>query len=318
MSQYDYKSTKKEYYLIHNLVPVIVSFKEDLTLDLESCKSHALFLKRAGIKSVVIGGTTGEGFALTGEEKEKLCDLFLELDFTVVGCISSFDWLSTLNSIYAFRSAHYLLVMPPMFIRPSEEDIVHFFEFVKNKSDKQIILYNNPARTNVDISKMYHKFDYVLGVKETNFTHIPKIAWWCGEDSFAIQAMELGASGLISASANVFPSISEKIALKIQTKSEKEKWLKYANLVFKFSNPLVVKYLLKKRGIIASDRTRFAIKLPECRLKLDLTEQEKAVIWDELIGTEKSDSKLKELEIKIGKTNLYRFLIEEIELDDIK
>ena len=304
--------------MIYNLVPVIVPFKEDLSLDLESCKSHALFLKRAGIKSVVVGGTTGEGFALTGEEKEKLCDLFLEFDFTVVGCISSFDWLSTLNSIYAFRSAHYLLVMPPMFIRPSEEDIVHFFEFVKNKSDKKIILYNNPARTNVDISKIYDKFGYVLGVKETSFASIPKIAWWGGEDSFAIQAMELGASGLISASANAFPLISEKIARKIQTKSEKERWLKYANLVFRFSNPLVVKYLLKKKGIIASERTRFAIKLPECNLKLDLTQEERGIIWDELIGAEKADSKLKNFEIRIGKTNFYRFLIEEIELDDIK
>ena len=247
--------------LISNLVPVVTPFNEDMSVDLESATSHAIFLKEAGVRAVVIGGTTGEGLALNSEEKTALCSLFSELGFLIIGCISSFDWVSTLDSIRAFSSAKYLLAMPPMFIRPSNEDIVDFFNFVEEHSGKKLILYNNPARTGVDISKMYSNFSNVLGVKETKFDLIPNMPWWCGEDSLAVRSMELGAAGLISACANAFPTIASKICNRSQSDEEASKWLKYSESIFKASNPLGVKYLLKKKGIIRSEKTRFSIKI---------------------------------------------------------
>lgn len=311
---------------MYNLVPTIVPFSPDLSVDFDSCKSHAVFLKNAGIESVVVAGTTGEGLALTPGEKEKLCELFLDSGFIVVGCISSFDWLSTADSIAAFGAANSLLVMPPMFVRPSEDDIMRFFDFVRTKSGKQIILYNNPARTNIDISAMYDRFDYVVGVKETNFTSIPTIPWWCGEDSFAVKAMEVGAAGLISACANVFPAISERIARKTASAEDKRKWNLYANLVFRFSNPLVAKYLLKKKGVIASERTRFTLELPSMYENnavgcTKLSDKDRKIALEALSGSEIEENVrlgLEELEKKLGKASLYRLLLEEIDLDDIK
>lgn len=254
---------------ISNLVPVITPFNDDLSIDLVSTMSHAVFLKNAGVKSVVVGGTTGEGLSLKAEEKAQISNLFKELGFTVVGCIASFDWVSTIESIKAFESAEYLLVMPPMFIKPSKGDIIDFFNFVKKRSNKELILYNNPSRTGVDISKLYNRyveFSNILGVKETNFESIPMVPWWCGEDLSAIMCMNKGAFGLISASANVFPTIAQKICERIQSEEEIIKWFNYVQAIFKLSNPLGVKYLLKKKGIIKSDKTRFSISIRDAKI----------------------------------------------------
>ena len=41
---------------IYNIVPIIVPFHDDLSVDFDSLKKHALFLRNNGIKSVVVGG----------------------------------------------------------------------------------------------------------------------------------------------------------------------------------------------------------------------------------------------------------------------
>jgi 4-hydroxy-tetrahydrodipicolinate synthase len=255
-----------------NIVPVPTPFNDDLQLDLGSFGNHLDFLYGAGIRSLIIGGTTGEGLALSAKEKLDLVEFALAKypDLELYGCIISFniDFSSTLAPFVRCIS---LLVMPPFFVRATKADIISFYSVLVKQCHQQIVLYNNPSRTMVDISSMYEELvaidNRIMSVKETQFKQLPKIPWYCGEDS-QILALKEQFIGVMSVASNVEPLLVEKM-LGNFTEQDKTQWTTLLNKLTLGPNPLVVKYLLWKAGIYSTYRSRFPIKLaPDLQIQL--------------------------------------------------
>ena len=186
-----------------------------------------LLLKRqmdAGIKAVVISGTTGESPTLSDREKIELfrqCKEYAKDDCTIIAGTGS---NSTAHAIELSQAAEEagadaLLVVSPYYNKATEDGLFSHYLSIAHSVSIPIILYNVPSRTGVDIPvSVYRRLSRVpniTGVKEasTDITKIAKIKnscasdfyIWSGNDEFTVPIMALGGQGVISVSSNVCP-----------------------------------------------------------------------------------------------------------------
>ena len=186
-----------------------------------------LLLKRqmdAGIKAVVVSGTTGESPTLSDREKIELfrqCKEFAKDDCTIIAGTGS---NSTAHAIELSRAAEdagadALLVVSPYYNKATADGLFSHYLSIAHSVSIPIILYNVPSRTGVDIPvSVYRRLSRVpniAGVKEasTDITKIAKIKnscapdfyIWSGNDEMTVPSMALGGQGVISVSSNVCP-----------------------------------------------------------------------------------------------------------------
>ena len=184
----------------------------------------------AGIRAVVIGGTTGEAPTLTDAEKLEMFrrakGFVGERCLIIAGTGSN----NTSHSIYLSQAAEAmgvdaLLVVTPYYNKATPEGLVCHYEAIAKAVHIPVIAYNVPSRTGVDIPvNVYPKLAQIsnlAGVKEasTDISKISKIRAacpdfpiWSGNDDQAAAVMALGGSGVISVLSNVLPLETQAMA----------------------------------------------------------------------------------------------------------
>lgn len=178
----------------------------------------------AGVKAVVLAGTTGESPTLSDEEKLTLfrrCKEFAGDSCTIIAGTGS---NSTAHSVELSRAAEAagvdaLLVVSPYYNKATPEGLLAHYASIAGSVGIPVILYNVPSRTGVDIPvSVYRQLSVIpniAGVKEasTDITKIARIraacpqdfAIWSGNDDQAVPVMSLGGQGVISVLSNVCP-----------------------------------------------------------------------------------------------------------------
>ena len=180
----------------------------------------------AGIRAVVICGTTGESATLTDEEKLTMfryAKKSMPEDLRIIAGTGS---NSTVHAIALSQAAQdagadALLVVSPYYNKATPEGLYLHYAAIASSVQIPVILYNVPSRTGVDIPvEVYRRLSQIpniAGVKEAS-SDIRKLARirsqcpdhftvWCGNDDLAVAAMALGAKGLISVVSNIEPEI---------------------------------------------------------------------------------------------------------------
>ena len=186
-----------------------------------------LLLRRqmdAGIKAVVLSGTTGESPTLTDREKIELFKQCKEYAKNECKIIAGTGSNSTAHAIELSQAAEEagvdaLLVVSPYYNKSTPDGLFAHFLSIAHSVSIPVILYNVPSRTGVDIPvsvyKRLSRVPNIVGVKEAN-TDIIKIAKiknacepdfcvWSGNDELTVPIMALGGQGVISVSSNVCP-----------------------------------------------------------------------------------------------------------------
>ena len=181
----------------------------------------------AGIRAVVICGTTGESATLTDEEKLTMfryAKKSMPEDLRIIAGTGS---NSTVHAIALSQAAQdagadALLVVSPYYNKATPEGLYLHYAAIASSVQIPVILYNVPSRTGVDIPvEVYRRLSQIpniAGVKEAS-SDIRKLArirsqcpdhftLWCGNDDLAVAAMALGAKGLISVVSNIEPEIT--------------------------------------------------------------------------------------------------------------
>ncbi len=186
-----------------------------------------VLLKRqidAGIKAIVLSGTTGEAPTLSDLEKRELvrsCKEYAGEDCTIIAGTGS---NSTAHAIELSQEAEEagadaLLVVSPYYNKATSDGIFAHFLAVAHSVSIPIIIYNVPSRTSVDIPvsvyKRLSRVPNIVGVKEAS-KDITKIAQiknacsadfciWSGNDDMTVPVMSLGGQGVISVTSNICP-----------------------------------------------------------------------------------------------------------------
>ena len=181
----------------------------------------------AGIRSVVVCGTTGESATLTDEEKLELVHRSKEYVRDRMQIIAGTGSNSTEHTVCLSKEAERcgadgLLVVSPYYNKATPEGLIAHYMCVAEAVSIPLILYNVPSRTGLDIPVSVYKalshIENIAGVKEatTDITKIGKIlsacgrnfSVWSGNDDMTVPIIALGGKGVISVASNVMPELT--------------------------------------------------------------------------------------------------------------
>lgn len=240
----------------------------------------------AGVKAVVLAGTTGESATLSDQEKIEL--IRRSKDFTGNSCtiIAGTGSNSTAHAIDLSKEAEdagadALLVVSPYYNKATTEGLLTHYLSIAHAVSIPVILYNVPSRTGVDIPvSVYQRLSRVpniAGVKEaaSDITKISRIrancgsdfSIWSGNDDQIVPVIAMGGSGVISVLSNVCPE--ETVAMvdaaldgDFDTAAALQcKLTELIELLFCEVNPIPVKAVMKKIGFDCG-----GCRLPLCDL----------------------------------------------------
>lgn len=206
-------------------MPAITTpFRDDGAIDEESFVANIERLYAAGSTGMVAAGCTGEFWAMTLLERERLARLTVQAatgrgpSIIGTGAIRADE---VIEQIHAAKEAGCdgVLVMPPYFAHLTEAEVIDHFERVDAKAVLPILLYNIPGNAGnaitPAIADRLADLDHVVGIKESSGSWRvfhdtlnrvkDRVRVFCGPSSvFGVPAVLAGADGLIDCFPNVW------------------------------------------------------------------------------------------------------------------
>ena len=208
-------------------VAMVTPFTQDREIDEEGFRSNINYLIEKGVTGLVGAGTTGESATITHEEHQTIIDILVdEVDGraeTIAGTGSNATNEALSLTEYAYDAgADSALLITPYYNKPQQHGLIEHYRTIAEAVDLPLIAYNVPSRTgiNMDVDTIVElaKIDGVDAVKEASGS-VDKVSdiyralthegleddfnILSGEDSLTLPLMAVGATGVISASANV-------------------------------------------------------------------------------------------------------------------
>ena len=208
-------------------VAMVTPFTKDLEIDEEGFRSNINYLIDKGVTGLVGAGTTGESATVSHEEHQRIIDILVDEVNGRVETIAGTGSNATSEALsltqYAYDAgADSALLITPYYNKPQQHAMVQHYSTIADAVDIPLILYNVPSRTgiNMDVETIVElaKVDGIDAVKEASgsvdkvsdiykaLTHEGIEDDFCilsGEDSLTLPLMAVGATGVISASANI-------------------------------------------------------------------------------------------------------------------
>jgi 4-hydroxy-tetrahydrodipicolinate synthase len=254
-------------------VALVTPLDESGDIDYASLK-RLLVHTAKGVDYYVVMGTTGESATMTKVEKRKVLSFVIQNNrkkLPIVYGIGGNNTAAVLEEIADtdFSNVSAVLSVSPYYNKPSQEGIVHHFNFVADACPVPIILYNVPGRTSSNLTAgttlRLAKHKNIIGVKEAsgNLEQCMKIAkekpadfmLLSGDDMLTLPIYSIGGVGVISVLANAFPVIFKKMKEHAfagdYAKAQKElfKLVDINGPMYEEGNPVGVKQLLHEMGV---------------------------------------------------------------------
>ena len=265
-----------------SLVAIVTPMRADGRVDFEAWARLLDFHVQNGTGGIVVGGTTGESATLLDGELRELTQRACEQVGGRIPIIVGAGTSSTASTIERVRWASELpvdglLVVTPAYNRPTQEGLYLHFAAAAEATRKPLILYNVPSRTAVDLLPAtvgrLSQLPGIVSVKEavTEPGRIGAILAACrkdfsvlsGDDATARRAVQDGARGVISVTANVAPrAMADMIAagLRGDHATAEKLDVPLAALhrdLFIEANPIPAKWALARMGLMGE-----GIRLP--------------------------------------------------------
>ncbi|GLK65072.1 MULTISPECIES: dihydrodipicolinate synthase family protein [Paracoccus] len=209
--------------------PLITPFHADGSIDYDALADLVERLVAAGVHGLISGGSTGENYAETVEERLDLARFILERAAGRLPVLVGTGAMRTPDSIALAQGARQmgadgLLLGTPPYSVPTERENALNALAIDRAADLPIVLYNYPGRMGVEMGREFldrvGRSRNVIGIKESsgdiNRLHLlardyPHIQLSCGMDDQALEFFAWGARSWICAGSNFLPE--EHVAL---------------------------------------------------------------------------------------------------------
>jgi 4-hydroxy-tetrahydrodipicolinate synthase len=268
-------------------VAIVTPFRDDDSVDFLSMRKVIEHLIEGKVEYIVALGTTGESVTLNTDEKIAVINFVIEAVNGRVPVVMGVGGNNTSEVIRTLKkicddglSLEGILSVSPYYNKPSQEGIYQHYKKIASSCNLPIIMYNVPGRTGSNISaattvRIAESFKNIVAIKEASgdlnqVNHILKnkpkdFLVISGDDQLTLPLIALGASGVISVSANAFPlEFSEMVRLALKGKFKKAQEIQNALLDimdahFAEGNPAGVKASLAIKNLIKNN-----LRLPLC------------------------------------------------------
>lgn len=239
-----------------------------------------------GVDAVCVCGTTGETSTLSIREHiaaVEFCVKYVNHRVKVVAGAGSND---TAAAVYLSRHAQdsgadALLHVTPYYNKASQTGLIKHYEYIADRVDLPIILYNVPSRTGVSFAAETYKVlsgnPKINGVKEAsgNFSLLAHTRCLCGDDFYiwsgnddqVVPMMSLGAKGVISVASNIIPEVMVRMShLCLEgdfdaASNMQIKYMDFIDALFVEVNPIPIKTAMNLVGLEAG-----GLRLPLCEM----------------------------------------------------
>lgn len=238
----------------------------------------------AGIDAICVCGTTGESATMSIREHIAVVEFCVKRVNHQVKVVAGAGSNDTSAAVYLSQHAQdsgadALLHVTPYYNKASQTGLIKHYEYIADRVDIPIILYNVPGRTGVSFTSETYKIlaqnPKINGAKEAsgNFSllaHTRSICpedfyVWSGNDDQVVPMMSLGAKGVISVASNIVPEVMVKMShlcLEDRFQDASKLQLEYMSLIdalFIEVNPIPIKAALDLLGKEAGP-----LRLPLC------------------------------------------------------
>ncbi|MGH8451627.1 4-hydroxy-tetrahydrodipicolinate synthase [Pseudomonas sp.] len=255
-------------------VPVVTPF-HDGAIDFVGLRRLVSHLLEKHVAGIMVCTTTGEAASLSRHEQLAVLDAVLQLvpAHRVVMGLAGNNQLELLQfqSEVLKRPVAGLLVPAPSYIRPSQAGLESFFHTVADASSVPVILYDIPYRTGATFEQAtllnIVAHERIVAVKDCGGNLSNTLALLasgnvdvlCGEDIQVFNALCLGASGAIAASAHVqteqFVTMYQQVRDNqlAEARATFFRLLPLIETMFMEPNPAPVKAALALDGLISTE-----------------------------------------------------------------
>ena len=227
---------------------------ENLTLNVSKTIKHAENLIENGCHGVAIFGSTGQAQLLSISEKISLLNELSKSKYKnnfIIGTgLNSLN--ETINFISISKSLGFknFLIMPPAYYKYGDDEVFNFYSHIINTHQNiQIILYNFEKlcgyKFSIDcVIKLVEKYpSQIVGIKDSSYNlfeilKIDNFSVLPGSESKLLKGLELGCSGIITATCNVTSKLARKVYDDFHNKehqTENEKLCKVRAVFDKFN-----------------------------------------------------------------------------------
>jgi len=261
---------------------IITPFTADGAIDEETWKKLIGFQVEAGVKGVVVCGTTGESPTVTEQEFAFLlrsAKAHAKGRLQIIAGTGSNNTAHVINRSKLAKEygADALLLASPYYNKPTQKGLLAHFHAIADAVDLPQILYNVPGRTAVNILPatvaQLARHPNIVAVKEAcgDINQIMDVihavpdgfAVLAGDDAISLPTIAAGGKGVISVISNEAPGLMNAMitnALNGDFEQARKQFYQLLPLMkanFWESNPMVVKAALHYMGIIEN-----VIRLP--------------------------------------------------------
>ena len=222
----------------------------DLSLNVEKTILHAEKLIDQGCHGTAIFGSTGQAQLISISEKIKLLNVLSESKYKdkhVIGTgLNSLNETINFMKIAVSLNFKKFLIMPPAYYNYQDSDVMNFYsKIIDTIPQSQIILYNFEKLCGYKFSikcveNLVKKFpEQIVGVKDSSYNlyenlKINNFSVMPGSETKLLKGLELGCSGIITATTNVTSALARDVYDNFLMKSSKDLNEKLCNIRLAF------------------------------------------------------------------------------------
>ena len=259
-------------------VAIVTPFTSDNKINYDKLAELIEFQIANKTDAIIICGTTGEGSTLDHDEHSNAIKFTVDVVNKRIPVIAGTGSNDTNYAVKLSNEAEKagvdaLLSVTPYYNKTSQRGLVQHFNYIADRVNVPIILYNVPSRTGVNILPETYlelsKHERIVGTKEANgdISSVARTIALCGED-FSVYSgnddqvtalMSLGGKGSISVLSNICPEVAHNIPAKflegdyITSRKLQLEYMDLCHDLFIDVNPIPVKEAMNMMGMNVGD-----------------------------------------------------------------
>tara|TARA_Y100000996_G_scaffold164260_1_gene127639 strand:- start:400 stop:1296 length:897 start_codon:yes stop_codon:yes gene_type:complete len=293
---------------IRGSIPPIITPFVNGEVDYKTYASLIEHQIKNGSHGILVNGTTAEPSTLTLDERNKLINIAVEVangKIPVIAGTGSQSIIETkiLTNHAVKAGVDSLLIVTPYYIKPPQRGLIEYYLELTEKIDIPWMIYHIPGRTAVNVTLETMK---ILSDKSANFvgmkhavndlgfvteclsTFGPDFKIFVGLEELSFPMLSIGACGLMNAVGNLRPNILSEMCEAVWNKNNERglelhhQLLEINQAVFYDTNPIPIKYMMKKLGIMKNNEHRLPMMSASVELekRLDMVLRNSGLLED--------------------------------------
>ena len=263
-----------------SIPPIITPFSNG-DVDVDTYAKLIEFHVNEGSHGILVNGTSAEPSTLTVAERNQLVDVAITTSNNSISVVAATGSQSlaeskVLTDHAVAAGADALLIVTPYYIRPPQRGIIEYYLEITKDIDIPWMIYHIPGRAAVSITietirQLQQQSSTFIGMKHAVndlgfvsecLAEFPDFSVFVGLEELSFPELAIGAVGLMNAVGNLRPGILAEMCQAVwdndleRGKSLHHQLFELNKSVFYDTNPIPIKYMMKRMGLLPNNEHR--------------------------------------------------------------